>query len=110
MDEPVPVIRLADLLTTASSLAGYLGERQITLQRLADALAILLGERTFEDFGRPLSPLVPRPGPPEPDAAVLAFARRWHERLGDPFAPLNAIALAQLRAELTAGDTPRNCR
>lgn len=110
MEEPVPVIRLADLLTTASSLAGYLGEQRITLARLADALAILLGERSFEDTGRPISPPVPRPGPPEPDEDVLAFARRWYERLGDPFAPFDAAALDQLRAELPPGGAPRDCR
>jgi hypothetical protein len=100
VDGPPPPVRLADLLTTASSLADFRGESTITLDHLRLGLGVLLGETTFERLGSGLSPLVPRRGTPQPNAEVLAFARRWHERLGDPFAPIASADLAELRAEL----------
>ncbi len=93
--------RLADLLTTASSLASYRGEPRITIDHLRMALAICLDEATIESLGPGLSPLVPRRGAPEPDADVLSFARRWNARLGDAFRALTADEVRDLRNELT---------
>lgn len=74
-------ISLADILTTSSSVANYLGVQDIAPGHLADAIALLLGETTLEQIGRPRSPLVPRPpaGPATPQ--VRDFAQRWLERL-----------------------------
>jgi len=95
-----PVIRLADLLSTASSLAAFRLEPVITREHLRLALEVLEGHADFESLGRGVSPLVPRRAPPEPDEVVRSFARRWSERLGGPFEPIPGPILAELRAEL----------
>lgn len=93
-------LRLADLLSTASSLAAFRLESEITVEHLLQALAVLLGEAEFEALGRGVSPLVPRRSPPVPDAFVTSFAQRWNERLGGPFAPIPPGILEKLRKEL----------
>ncbi|PFG74338.1 hypothetical protein [Tepidiforma thermophila] len=95
-----PSIRLADLLSTASSLAAFRLDAAITRQHLRDALAVLLEETTFEALGGGASPLIPRRTVPAPDADVLAFAARWNDRLGGPYVEVSPELLAELRADL----------
>ena len=97
-----PRIRLADLLSTASSLAAFRLESAITRKHLRDALAVLLEETTFEALGGGASPLIPRRAAPAPDADVLAFAARWNDRLGGPFVEVSPELLAELRADLAS--------
>ena len=53
-------IRFADILTTASAVASYLGVATVTAAHLIESVAILRGEKSVEDLGRPVSPLVSR--------------------------------------------------
>lgn len=100
-------VRFTDVLTTASSIATYLAAPEVSPAMLLDAIAVLLGEKTIDDFGRPLSPLVRRPDPAVPPA-VRSLAQRWYARLGsDVTATLDDAAIAELRAEIAAlGDEP----
>lgn len=95
-----PPIRLADVLSMASSLADYRLEPVITFEHLRLAFAVLLGETDLAALSRGVSPLVPRRAPPSPDDAVRSFARRWSERLGGAFEPIGPSDLAAMRAEL----------
>lgn len=96
------VIRFADILTTAVAVAGYLGADEVQSRHLQAALAILSGEGTMEDLGRPVSPLVRRsPAGPSVAPAVRAFVQCWFERIGgDANALLPPARLAELRADL----------
>ncbi len=58
-DSPGP-IRFVDILTTASAVASYLGAPLVTAAHLIEAVAILRGEKSVEELGRPVSPLVSR--------------------------------------------------
>ncbi len=100
MSDTAAPIRLADILSAASSLADFRLEPVITMAHLQLALRVVLGEAVLEDLGGGASPLIPRRLPPRPHADVVEFARRWNERLGGPFVPIGPAALAELRAEL----------
>ena len=97
-------IRLTEILTTASAVANYLGEVDVSASHLAHAIAILLGETTLEDLGRPLSPLIRRVPPGQAggaDPEVRALAQRWFAELGgDVTAVLTPQQLIQLREEI----------
>jgi hypothetical protein len=70
---------------------------------MLDAIAILRGEKSLEDLGRPLSPLVPRRAEGGAEPAVRELAQRWWNLLGgDIRATLDDTALAALRAELVS--------
>lgn len=100
VDEP---IRFADVLTTASAVANYLGMADVTAAHMLDAIAVLRGEKSLEDLGRPLAPLVPRSSEGGAEPAVRELAQRWWNALGgDISATLDVLALAALRAELEA--------
>ena len=77
-------VRFADILTTAAAVANYLGQRDIAGAHVIDAVAILLGEKTLDDLGRPVSPLLTRgsQGKGGVEAALQATVKRWFERVG----------------------------
>lgn len=97
-------LRFLDILTTASAVANYLGQPDVTPAHVREAISLLREEKTLDDLGRPLSPLVRR-GPPGSaggaDARVRALAQRWYETLGSrPDAELSPEQLRDLIAEL----------
>lgn len=98
-------LRFADILTTASAVANYLAQPEVTAAHLLEAVAILRGEKTLEDLGRPLSPLVRRAGPQgagvEPRARELV--RRWFAAIGSsPTAELAAEQAVAFEQDLRA--------
>lgn len=96
-------LRFADILTTASAVANYHGVPDVTATHLLDAIAILREEKSLDDLGRPVSPLVPRRPGAGVDPPVRDLVQRWWHTLGeDVNATLTAPALASLTAELHA--------
>lgn len=98
-------LRLTDILTTASSVASYLGEREVLPRHLLDAIAILAGEKAIEDLGRPMNPLMGRSlgAASGADPRVRELAQRWFATLGaDVTATLSPAQLATLIAEVEA--------
>jgi hypothetical protein len=81
MTGPPEPLRFIDILTTASAVANYLGEGTVGPHHLLHAVAILREETTIEALGRPVSPLVPRPGRAV-DARVRDLVQRWFASLG----------------------------
>jgi hypothetical protein len=95
-------LRLTEILTTASAIANFAGDSDVGPRHLLDAIAVLEGAKGMDDFGRPVSPLVPR-GKAGADPAVREIAQRWFAALGsDVEAGLSATQLDELRAELLA--------
>jgi hypothetical protein len=65
------------------------------------AIEMLQGKLTFEDLGRPVSPLVPRQGERGSDPRLRELAQRWWRDLGeDVNAELDDDAVERLRDEL----------
>jgi hypothetical protein len=95
-------VRFADILTTASAVANYLGESDVRAAHLRDAIALLNEETTLDALGRPLSPLVRRAGKRGATGAVRALAQRWFADLGDANALLGEEQLAQLKAQVAS--------
>ncbi len=96
---------LADILTTASAVAHFLGSQAILAEHLATALAIQRGQMTMDELGKPLSPLVqryPRGAGPGVAPAVQALVQRWFAELGTATAPLSEEQMERLRGELNA--------
>lgn len=104
MQHPQEPVRFADILTTASAAANYLGESHVVPQHLLYAIAILRETMTLEDLGRAVSPLVRRTPPGmggTVDPKVRELAQRWFEALGsDAEARISSEQLAELIAEL----------
>ena len=95
-------LRLTEILTTASAIANFVGAANVGPRHVLDAIAVLEGGKGMGDFGRPVSPLVPR-AKAGADPAVREIAKRWFAVLGsDLEAALNASQLDALRAELVA--------
>ncbi|OAI38576.1 hypothetical protein AYO38_09415 [bacterium SCGC AG-212-C10] len=95
-------MRFTDILTTASAVANFLGEPEVTAGHLLQAIEIVEGKRSVEDLGRPLSPLVRRPGGGV-QAEVRALVQRWYAAIGgDVMAEIDDAQVAALRAELEA--------
>lgn len=103
-DSPVEPLRFADILTTASAAANYLGEGHVLARHLLYGIAILTGQMTLEDLGRASSPLVRRTPPgvgSTVEPRVRELAQRWFAALGaDPEATISSSQLAELQAEL----------
>jgi hypothetical protein len=96
-------LRFADILTTASAVANYLGETDVRAAHLLQSIAILRGERSMDDLGRPTSPLVRRPSPPGATEAVRELVQRWFADLGeDANALLDDPTLRRLVSEIEA--------
>ena len=97
-------VRFADILTTASAVASYLGEAEVAAPHLVSAVAILRGESTIEDLGRPVSPLVRRgAGGSTVSQPVRDLAQRWFAELGaNVDAALDGPAVERLLADLQA--------
>lgn len=98
------LLRFADILTTASAAAHFLGEGQVVAEHLLHSIAILSGEMTLEDLGRAVSPLVRRNPPGMGGTAspvVRELAQRWFALLGsDTAAVLSPAQLAELVEEI----------
>ena len=104
-EESTAPIRFSDILTTASAVADYLGEADVRAIHLLDAVAILLNEKTIDELGRPLSPLVRRSPRPGASDAVKGLVQRWFEELGsDAHAELDADMLRRFREEASAAE------
>ncbi|MGH2609015.1 MAG: hypothetical protein ACRDHF_07980 [Tepidiformaceae bacterium] len=102
-DEPerATSLRFADILTTASAVADYLGHEDVTARHVLDAISILEGSRQLEDLGRAVSPLVPRRGERGVDPAVRELVQRWWRELGeDVNAELDVVGVKMLVQEL----------
>ncbi len=101
VDEP---IRFVDILTTASAVSNYLAQPDVSAAHLLDAIAILAGEKSLADLGRPISPLVPRNPRGQAagaDPAVRTLTQRWWSELHEDItAELDASTLVRLRDEL----------
>lgn len=96
-------LRLTEILTTSTAVANYLGSRTVEAGHVASAVAILRGEKTIDDLGRPQSPLLSRvtgagSGVAE---AVREIAQRWFAVFeGDVLREFTDEQLAQFLAEL----------
>lgn len=100
-------IRFVDILTTASTVASYLGEPEITAKHLIEAVAIVRGAKTLDDLGRPVSPMLQRglAASPAVDARLRMVVQRWFDVLGGEVeAELAADSVEQLLAELRTVD------
>lgn len=96
-------LRFTDILTTASAVATYVGEADVSARHLLDALALLRGAKTMEDLGRPRSPLVRPRGRGGAEAAVRALVQRWWLALGeDVLATLGPAEAGQFEADVRA--------
>lgn len=97
-------LRFLDILTTASAVANYLGVADVTPEHVRAAIALLRDEKTLDDLGRPLSPLVrraPAGMAGGADKRVRELAQRWYAELGaGPEAEVTDEALSRLIAEL----------
>lgn len=96
-------LRLTDILTTAAAVTNFKGVPDVAAQHLLLAIEILQGEKTLDDLGRPVSPLVTRMSgaPPGATPGVKALAQRWFARQGsDPSYELSGDELEALRGEL----------
>lgn len=107
MTEAREPVRFADILTTASAVANYLGAPLVSAGHVLDAIAILGEEKTMEDLGRPVSPLLggairTASGGGGVAPEVQALVQHWFAALGsDPNAELSEAHIAQLRADLS---------
>lgn len=100
-----PGIRFTDVLTTASTVANYLGLNEVRAGHMLQAIALLKEEIRMEELGRGVSPLLQRASQRQvgASAAVRELAQRWYASLGsDVYAELNDEQLGGLRAELEA--------
>jgi hypothetical protein len=100
-------LRLAEILTTSSAVANYLGERDVSSGHMLAAIDILSGKKTLDDLGRPLSPLLSRATGAGSGAQqeVKDLAQRWLAVLGgDVQAELDEGQLDALREELVRLD------
>ena len=98
-------IRFTDVLTTASTVANYLGANEVSAGHMLQAIALLNKEVRMEDLGRGVSPLLQRASQRQVGAsdAVRELAQRWYVSLGsDVYAELSDEQLGRLRAELMA--------
>lgn len=98
-------VRLTDVLTTASAVANFQGVRDVRAEHIQAAIEIILGERTLDDLGRPVSPLVSRVTTAGAGATtgVRELAQRWFERQGGDIAyELASDELQALRDEVAA--------
>ncbi len=96
-------LRLAEILTTSTAVANFLGAREVSAGHVLSAVEMLTGRKTLDDLGRPQSPLLSRVtgAGSSVDAAVKALAQEWVAKLGgDARAELDDGALAEFEADL----------
>ncbi len=97
-------VRLTEILTTASAVANFKGEPEVRAGHLLSAIAMLVGEQSLDDLGRPVSPLVARMtgAGSGASAGVRELAQRWFSRQGGEVTyELTDEELHALREELT---------
>lgn len=100
-------LRLTEILTTASAVANFKGVPDVTAEHLLLAMEVLLGTKTLDDLGRPMSPLVARVAGAGSGATagVRELAQRWFARQeGDMTHELDDEQLGALCDELRALD------
>jgi hypothetical protein len=97
-------LRLTDILTTSAAVADYVGADTVLPAHVLEAIGVLRGERTMDDFGRGRSPLVPRrPGSGAVQPDLRELSRRWFEQLGsDVAATLSESQLAAFEGDVRA--------
>jgi hypothetical protein len=84
-------------------VADYRGQAMVSAEHLLTAIEMLRGRVTLEDLGRPVSPLVPRPGQRGSEADVRELVQRWWKELGeDVNATVGGEGLERLVEELRA--------
>lgn len=96
-------LRLTDILTTAAAVANFKGVPDVAAEHLLLAIEVLQGEKTLDDLGRPVSPLVTRISGAGLGATpgVKALAQRWFARQGNnPTYELTHDELETLHGEL----------
>lgn len=96
-------LRLTDILSTATAVANFTGVPAVSAEHLRLAIDILLGEKTLDDLGRPVSPLVSRVtgAGSGATAGVRGLAQEWFSRQqGDVAYELSDAELEAFRAEL----------
>jgi hypothetical protein len=101
--------RFADILTTAAAVADYMGVPDVAADHLLLSLEILLEDRKLEELGRPVSPMLRRPGEQKGvDAGVRELVQEWFARLGhDANSELAGETLKAFRRDIRAL-TPQN--
>lgn len=83
MPESEGMLRFVDVLTTSAAVTSFLGVAVTTASHIIAAVAILQGELTIEDLGRPVSPLLRSArGPQSVDPAVRHLVQSWFQRVG----------------------------
>ncbi len=94
--------RFADILTTAAAVADYMGVPDVAPGHVLAALEILTEDRKLEDMGRPVSPMLRRPGQEKGvELALREVVQRWFARLGgDANAVLSGDALVDFENEV----------
>ena len=101
MGDPDDLIRFVDILTTASAVADYRGEGEVSAAHVLTAIEMLQGKSALADLGRPVSPLVPRPRERGSEARLRQLVQRWWHDLGeDVNATLDSIQVGELQADL----------
>ena len=96
-------LRLAEILTTSTAVANFLGAPDVSPRHVLSAVEMLTGRKTLDDLGRPQSPLLSRVtgAGSGVDPVVKALAQEWVTKLGgDARAELDDKALAEFEAEL----------
>ncbi len=104
---PVSGLRFVDILTTASAVANYLGQGDVSPEHLLHAIAIQRGVATLDDLGRPSSPFAARAArggiASGVDPAVQELVQRWYTRLGsEPTASIDSAQVDAFASELRA--------
>lgn len=102
MSDAAQGLRFLDILTTSSAVSNYLGVAETTAGHLLSAIAILRGETTIDELGRPTSPLLRSArGNPGVAPGVRDLVQHWFDRLGaSADAELGDEQLVQFVAEL----------
>lgn len=100
-------IRFTDILTTATALAHYLGDSEITTFHLTEAVALLRAQRTLEDYGPGRSPMIPRdPGGAMVGPQLRDLTQAWFKRMGsNPTTELEDRAVEEFLDDLRALDS-----
>ncbi len=97
-------LRLTDILTTSAAVANFIGDREVGARHMLLAIAVLKGEKSLDDLGRPLSPLVSRmtgAGSGATDGVRLLAQRWFAQQHGDVRYEFSAEQLQELEEDIS---------